>query len=79
MKHKSRLCAHGGMQQLGNSYWETYSPVVNILTVRIILVIAKIHSIDSKSIEFVLAFLQEELEDYIWVQLPIGFQVDVQI
>jgi len=27
-KHKARLCAHGGMQQWGVSYWETYSPVV---------------------------------------------------
>jgi len=32
-KHKARLCAHGGMQQWSVSYWETYSPVVNMLTV----------------------------------------------
>ncbi|KAL7504929.1 hypothetical protein ACHAXN_005720 [Cyclotella atomus] len=30
-KHKARLCAHGGMQQWGKNYWETYSPVVNML------------------------------------------------
>ena len=34
-KHKARLCAHGGMQQWGENYWETYSPVVNMLTVRL--------------------------------------------
>ena len=45
LKHKTRLCVHGGMQQWGNSYWETYSPVVNLLTVRLILAIAKIHNI----------------------------------
>jgi hypothetical protein len=32
-KHKVCLCAHGSMQQRGVSYWETYSPVVNMLTV----------------------------------------------
>ena len=24
LKHKSRLCAHGSIQQWGDSYWETY-------------------------------------------------------
>ena len=56
LKHKARLCANGGMQQWGDSYWETYSPVVNMLTVRLILAIAKIHNLDSKAINFVLAF-----------------------
>eukprot|EP00957_Ditylum_brightwellii_P149501 11385196-Ditylum_brightwellii.AAC.1 len=32
MKHKARLCAHGGMQQRGINFWETYSPVVNWIT-----------------------------------------------
>eukprot|EP00957_Ditylum_brightwellii_P143225 10912720-Ditylum_brightwellii.AAC.1 len=27
MKHKARLCAHGGMQQWGLDFWETFSPV----------------------------------------------------
>ena len=34
-KYKSRLCAHGGMQQWGVDYWETYAPVVNWLSVRL--------------------------------------------
>ena len=78
LKHKARMCAHGGMQQWGDSYWETYSPVVNMLTVRLILAIAKIHNLDSKAIDFVLAFPQADLEEDIWMDLPIGFQVDGQ-
>ena len=46
LKHKASLCAHGGMQQWGNSYWETYSPVVNMLSVRLILAISKLHNLD---------------------------------
>ena len=49
-----------------------------MLTVRLILEIAKIHSRDSKGIYFVLVFLQEDSEGDIWMQLPIGFQVDGQ-
>jgi hypothetical protein len=40
VKHKARLCAHGGMQQWGTNYWETYSPVVNMVTVCLILLLA---------------------------------------
>ena len=76
LKHKARLCAHGGMHQWGNSYGETYSPVVNMLSVRLILAISKLHNLDSKAIDFVLAFPQADLEEYIWMYLPIGFQVD---
>eukprot|EP00957_Ditylum_brightwellii_P096481 7348673-Ditylum_brightwellii.AAC.1 len=33
MKHKACLCVHGGMQKWGVDFWETYSPVVNWITV----------------------------------------------
>ena len=78
LKHKSQLCAHGGMQKLGDSYWETYSPVVNMLSVCLILSISKTHNLNSKYIDFVLVFPQSDLEEYIWMKLPIGFQVDGQ-
>ena len=72
------MCAHGGMQQWGNRYCKTYSLLFNILNVRLILEISKTHSLDSRSIYFVLAFPQADLEEDIWVQLPIGFQIDGQ-
>jgi hypothetical protein len=72
-KHKARVCAHGGMQTWGNNYWETYAPVVNWASVRLILAIAKIHGLPSKSIDFVLAFPQADLEVPVYMQLPVGF------
>ena len=47
-----------------------------MLSVRLILAIAKLHNLDSKAIDFVLAFPQADLEEDIWMNLPIGFQVD---
>ena len=38
--------------------------------------IARIYKLDSKAIDFVLAFPQAELDVDIWMYLPIGFQVD---
>ena len=61
-KHKARLCAHGGMQTWGENYWETYAPVVNWASVRMLLAVAKIHNLPSKSIDFVLAFPQAKLD-----------------
>jgi hypothetical protein len=72
-KHKARLCAHGGMQTWGQNYWETYAPVVNWASVRILLAVAKIHGLPSKSIDFVLAFPQADLEVPVYMELPLGF------
>ena len=74
MKHKACLCAHGEMQQCGDNYWETYPPVVNMLSIRLTLAITKIHKLESKAIHFVLVFPQANLKKDIWMQLPIVFQ-----
>jgi hypothetical protein len=73
-KHKARLCAHGGMQTWGTNYWETYAPVVNWASVRLLLAVAKIHKLPSKSIDFVLAFPQADLEVPVYMELPLGFE-----
>ncbi len=39
-KYKSRICADGSQQKYGIDYWETYSPVVNWSTVRLVFVLA---------------------------------------
>ena len=75
-KHKARLCAHGGMQQWGIDYWETYAPVVNWLSIRTLLAISLIHGLESRSIDFVLAFPQAPLEEEVFTELPYGFGVD---
>ena len=77
VKHKARLCAHGRMQQWGTNYWETYSPVVNMV-VRLILLLVWMYKLESKAIDFVLAFPQAELDVDIWMYLPIGFQGDTE-
>ena len=66
------------MQKWGNSHRETCSPVVNMLRVRLILALMKIHMLESKVIDFVLAFSQADLKEDIWIQLLIGFQINGQ-
>ena len=45
LKNKGRLCAHGGMQTWGKNYGETYAPVVNWLSVRILFALPVIHNL----------------------------------
>ena len=75
-KHKARLNAHGGMQTWGVDYWETYAPVVNWLSVRTMLTLSVIHDLDTRSIDFVQAFPQADLEVPVYMELPWGFDVD---
>merc|ERR1712102_12315 len=74
-KHKARLCAHGGMQTWGVNYWETYAPTVNWISVRFLLVVAEILSLDTKAIDFVLAFPQADLEVPVYMELPAGMDL----
>ena len=71
MKHKSRLFPHGGMKQWGVTYWETYDPVVNWISVRSLLVIASRHELTSRSIEFVLPFNQGDLDVNFFMDIPL--------
>ena len=47
-----------------------------MLSVRLILAISKLHNVDSKTIDFVLAFTQADLEEDIWMYPPIEFQIE---
>ena len=74
-KYKARICAHGGMQEKGINFWETYAPVVQWMSVRIILILAAIKNLHTKSINFVLAYPQADLDLVIYMELPQGFNV----
>ena len=75
IKHKARLCAHGGMQ-CGIDYWETYAPVVNWISVRALLTISQVHNLPSRSIEFVLAFPQTYIKDDVYMEVPVGIELE---
>ena len=74
-KYKARLCAHGGMQQWGINYWETYAPVVNWISVRFLLILGEIAGLESRAIDFVLAFPQADLDVPVYMELPLGMEV----
>ena len=48
IKLKDHMCDHGVMQQWGVNYWETYSPVVNWMSVRSMLTLSILRDIHTK-------------------------------
>ena len=76
LKHKARLCAGGHRQVYEVNYWDTYSPVVQWVTVRLLLILASVENLHTRQVDFVLAFPQADLDVLIYIQLPQGFDDD---
>ena len=73
--HTSDLVTHGGMQQYGVNYWETYSPTVNWISVRFLMIVAQVLELDTQAIYFVLVFPQAELEVPVYMELTAGMDL----
>lgn len=75
-RYKARLVAKGFGQKEGIDFTETFSPVVRLNTIRILMALAvqngmKIHQMDA-----ITAFLQGDVEEELYMQQPIGFNDD---
>ena len=75
-KWKARLTIHGGKQEYGVNYWETYSPVVRWSTIRLFLILASIHGWHTRQLDFVLAYPQAPVECDLYMEIPQGFEIN---
>ena len=76
IKHKARLCEHGGIQREGIDFHNTFAPVVNWSTVRLIIMMSDMSGWESRQIDYVLAFYQAPIVSDVYLHLPAGFHVD---
>jgi len=67
-KHKSQICVDGSQQHYGIDYWDTYAPVVQWSTVRLLFILATILGPASQQIDYVQAFPQAKLDDLVYMQ-----------
>jgi hypothetical protein len=75
IKHKARICPHGGKQIEGEHYWATYAPVVNWRTVRLVLILSLLGQLQSRQIDYVNAYTQAPADCDIFMTIPAGFTV----
>ena len=73
-KRKSRFCIRGDLQILDDNE-STFSPVVDWSTVRLLFIICFALGMKSPTIDFNSAFVQSDLPEPIYLELPPGYGV----
>ena len=64
------------MQEFGEHYWDTYSPVVQMQSIRLMLILSLVLGMKTRSIDFTLAYTQAPIDTEMYIEVPAGFEVD---
>ena len=72
-KYKARLVAKGYTQKEGKDFFDTYSSVARLTTIRVLLSLAASHDFLVHQMDVMTAFLNGELEEEIYIDQPDGF------
>ena len=72
-KYKARLVIKGYKQKEGLDYFDTYSPVTRITSIRMILAIAALRNLEVHQMDVKTAFLNGVLDEEIYMEQPGGF------
>ena len=74
-KWKARLNIHGGQQEHGVNYWETYAPVVSWPTIRFFFALSILRGWHTRQIDFVQAYPQVPLTCDLYMAIPRGYKI----
>ncbi|GJT21134.1 zinc finger, CCHC-type containing protein [Tanacetum coccineum] len=72
-KFKARLVIQGFKQKSGIDYFDTYALVARISTIRLLIAMASIHNLIIHQMDVKTAFLNEKLEEEVYMNQPQGF------
>ena len=77
-KYKVRLVIKGYKQREGLDYFDTYSPVTRISSIRMLIAIAAIHNLEIHQMDVKTTFLNGDLDEEIYMEQPEGIIVPGQ-
>ncbi|XP_072976984.1 uncharacterized protein [Typha angustifolia] len=72
-KYKARLVVKGYRQTEGIDYFDTYSPVTRITSIRLIIALAVLYNLEIHQMDVKTTFLNGELNEEIYMEQPEGF------
>ena len=73
-KFKARFCVRGDQKIEGLDVFETFSPVVVWITVRLLLILSMTLQLQTQQVDYTNAFCQAPLDQTVFVELPAGFE-----
>ena len=77
-KYKARLVVKGYKKREGVDYFDTYSPVTRITSIRMLVAIVALHNLEIHQMDVKTAFLNGELNEEIYMEQPKVFIVPGQ-
>jgi hypothetical protein len=75
-KFKARLVGHGYKQKPGIDFTETYTPLICLSTVRMVLSKAAAEDLEIRKIDVVTAYLKADMKEELYMTLPKGFRAE---
>ena len=77
-RYKARLVVKGYKQREGLDYFDTYSPVTRITSIRMLIAITAVYKLEIHQMDVKTVFLNGDLEEEIYLEQPEGFIVPGQ-
>jgi hypothetical protein len=74
VRYKARLVARDFTQEKGVDYHETFAPTVRVISFRTLLALAVYNYWEVEQLDAVLAFLEADIEEGIYMRQPEGFR-----
>ncbi|CAA0830901.1 cysteine-rich RLK (RECEPTOR-like protein kinase) 8, partial [Striga hermonthica] len=72
-KYNARLVVKGFKQTEGYDFFDMYSPVTRITSIRVLIAIAAMHDLEIHQMDMKTTFLNGDLEEEIYMEQPEGF------
>jgi hypothetical protein len=77
-RYKATLVIKGYSQKEGEDFFDTYSPVARLTTIRVLLSLAASHGLLIHQMDVKIAFLNGELDEEIYMEQPARFVANGQ-
>ena len=78
-KYKARLVVKGYKQREGLDYFDTYSPVTRITSIRMLNALAAVYKLEIHQIDVKTAFLNGDLEEEIYLEQPGDLEEEIYL
>ncbi|OWY92138.1 polyprotein [Phytophthora megakarya] len=70
IRYKARLVTKGFKQKFGVAFFETYSPVANMNSIRVVLAVCAVNGYTMEQLDADTAFLNSGLKDLVYMDVP---------